>query len=99
MNWGWGDVWSWLVYYWGDIWSWSMNWGWGVYWGWLVYWDMSWGMYSSAVFFSSVWVVYVLWGGMGLARDSSVVSSMGLVYSYFDSWGIAVLYDLVTAPM
>ena len=109
----WGYVWSWgmyywLVYNWSNIWSWLVNWGWvvnwswfvywgWVVWGWLVYWDMSWGMYSSAVFFSSVWVVYVLWGGMGLARDSSVISSMGLVYSYFDSWGIAVLYDLVTA--
>ena len=97
MNWGWVVYWSWLVNWgWVVYWSWFVYWGW-VVWGWLVYWDMSWGMYSSAVFFSSVWVVYVLWGGMGLARDSSVVSSMGLVYSYFDSWGIAVLYDLVTA--
>merc|ERR1712038_2129 len=91
ISWSWGVVswgmYNWLVYNWGNVWSWLVYY-WGNIWGWLVYWDMSWGMYSSAVFFSSVWVVYVLWGGMGLARDSSVVSSMGLVYSYFDSWGI-----------
>ena len=92
VNWAWFRNWG-RVIYWSGFVYW---WGW-VVWGWLVYWDMSWGMYSSAVFFSSVWVVYVLWGGMGLARDSSVISSMWLVYSYFDSWGIAVLYDLVTA--
>ena len=105
----WGNIWSWLVNWgwvvnWGWLvnWSWVVNWGWFVYWGWvvwgwLVYWNVSWGMNSSAVFFSSIWVVYVLWGSMGLARYGSVVSSMRLMYSYFDSWSIAVLYDLVTA--
>jgi len=79
----WGNIWSWLVNWgwvvnWGWLvnWGWVVNWGWFVNWGWVVWssmmdwgvnWDMSWSMNSSTVFFSGIWVVYVLWGSMGLA--------------------------------
>merc|ERR1719438_326102 len=85
-NWyNWGNVWSWLVYYWGNIWGWLVNWGWvinwsrfvnwgWVVWGWFVNWNMSRSMNGSTVFFSSIWIVYVLWSSMGLARYSGMVS-------------------------
>jgi len=69
--WGWGMVcWGmyyWLVYNWGMInWSSVVNWG-SVVWTSLVDWNMGRSMDSSTVFFSSIWVMYVLWGSMGLA--------------------------------
>merc|ERR1719367_343413 len=108
-NWyNWGNVWSWFVYYWSNIWGWLVNWGWvinwsrfvswgWVVWGWLVNWNMSRSMNGSTIFFSSIWVVYVLWSGMGLARYGCMVSSMGLMNCNFDGWGVAVLYNLMTA--
>ena len=98
-NWSWVVDWSWLV----DNWGWVVDWGWLVVdWGWLVVgwgmdWDMGWGMDSSRVLLSSIGVVDVLWGSMGLAGNSGVVSSMGLVNSMAHSWGISVLDDLVVA--
>ena len=69
MGWGmvsWG-MYYWLVYNWGMInWSSVINWG-SVVWTSLVDWNMGRGMDSSTVFFSSIWVMYVLWGSMGLA--------------------------------
>merc|ERR1712088_591441 len=64
--------WSWVV------WSSMMDWGVSVCWG--VDWDVSWGVDSSAVLFSRVWVVYGLWGSMRLASNNSVVGSVGFVY-------------------
>ena len=63
--------WSWVV------WSSMMDWGVSVCWG--VDWDVSWGVDSSAVLFSRVWVVYGLWGSMRLASNNSVVGSVGFV--------------------
>ena len=105
----WGDIWSWLVNWgwvvnwgWFVSWSWVINWSRFVYWcwvvwGWFVNWNMSRSMNGSTIFFSSIWVVYVLWSGMGLARYGSMVSSMGLMDSNFDGWGVAVLDNLMTA--
>jgi len=102
VNWGWVVNGS-CVIYWSRL---VINWGW-VIWSsmvdgsmsicWGMDRDMSRSMNSSTVLFSSIWVVYVLWSGMGLARDGGVVSSMGLVYSNFDGWGVAVLDNLMTA--
>jgi len=107
----WGMIWSWPVDNWGWVVNWGVvNWGWmvngsWVVWGWSVgelgsytlNWNMRRSMNGSTVLFSSIWVVYVLWGSMGLARYGCVVSSMGFVYSNFGSWGVAVLDNLVTA--
>merc|ERR1719367_2089111 len=97
-NWyNWGNVWGWLVN-WGWLINWSrfVYWGW-VVWGWLVHWNMSRSMNGSTIFFSSIWIVNVLWSGMGLARSRSMISSMGLMDSNFDGWGVAMLDNLMTA--
>ena len=68
-------IWSWLV----DNWSWVVDWGWLVVsWGrvvvcWGMDRSMSWGMDSSAILLSSVWVMDVLWGSMGLAGNNSSI--------------------------
>ena len=41
--------------------------------------------------------MYGLRGSMGLAGNSSVISSMWLMNSVAYSWGVAVLNNLVTA--
>merc|ERR1712244_128145 len=83
ISWSWGMVsWGmyyWFVDDWGVVWSWSwgmvnwsmywssmINWG-SVVWSGFVDWNMSRSMDSSAVFFSSIWVMYILRGSMGLA--------------------------------
>ena len=70
VNWGWGMI-SWSMYWssminWSMYWSGMINWS-SVVWSSFVDWNMSRSMDSSAVFFSSIWVMYVLWGSMGLA--------------------------------
>ena len=108
-NWyNWGNVWSYLVYYWCNIWGRLVNWGWlinwcrfvywcWVVWGWLVNWNMSRSMNGSTVFFSSIWIVYVLWSSMGLARYGGMVSTMGLMDSNFYCRSISMLNNLMTA--
>jgi len=103
---GWGVIRSWGVI-WSRCWviHWSMNlsvvnWSW-VVWGsmvdrgvsvsWGVDWDMSWGVDSSTVLFSSIRIVYVLWGSMRLASNNSVVGAMGFVDGVAYGRGIAVL--------
>ena len=98
VNWGW----SWLVnrgsmVYWGSMKDWgSMVNSW-VSIGWGMNWDMSWSVNGSTVLFTSIWIVYILWGGMGLARNGSMVSSMGFVCCNFDCRGVSVLDNLVAA--
>ena len=41
--------------------------------------NMSRCMDGSTIFFSSIWIVYVLWGGMRLFMYRSVIRSMSLV--------------------
>ena len=103
----WGMVWSWgWVIDWGMNLS-VMNWGWVVWgsmmdWGvsvcWGVDWDMSWGVDSSAVLFSSIRIVYVLWSSMGLASNDSMVGSMRFVDGMAYGWGIAV-FDYLMARL
>merc|ERR1712203_1338885 len=75
VNWGWVINWGWFVN-WSCVINWSrfVYWGW-VVWGWLVNWNMSRSMNGSTVFFSSIWIVYVLWSSMGLARNGGMVST------------------------
>ena len=105
----WGMVsWSWLVH-----WCWFVGWGWFVNWGWVVWssmmdwgvsvcwgvdWDVSWGVDSSAVLFSSIRIVYVLWSSMGLASNDSMVGSMRFVDGMAYGWGIAV-FDYLMARL
>ena len=97
VNWGWMVNWGWLVNWsWGINWSRFVNWGW-VVWGWLVNWNMSRSMNGSTVFFSSIWIVYVLWSSMGLARYGGMVSTMRLMDSNFYCWSISMLNNLMTA--
>jgi len=84
-NWSWVVDWGrlvnnrgWVVDWGRVVWSWLVHWGWVVDWGWLVVswamnWSMSWSMDSSAVLLSSIWVVDVLWGSMGLAGNHGCV--------------------------
>jgi len=70
VNWGWSVI-SWSMYWssminWSMYWSSMINWG-SVVWSGFVDWNMSRSMDSSAVFFSSIWVMYILRGSMGLA--------------------------------
>jgi len=58
--------------------------GWVVHWrrlvvGWSMDWSMSRSMDSSAVLLSSVWVMDILRGSMGLAGNNGSIRSMGLV--------------------
>jgi len=82
-NWGWVVDWSWV---WDNNWSSLVDWGWVwdnnwscmVHWSWFmidrgVDWGMSRGMDSSALLFSSIWVVDILWGSMGLAGNNSSI--------------------------
>ena len=62
-----------------------------------VNWNMSRCMDGSTIFFSSIRIVYVLWGGVGLLMYRSVISSMGFVCGYFNCRSVAVLDNLVTA--
>ena len=82
--------WSWVV--WGSM----VDWGVSVCWG--VDWDMSWGVDSSAVLFSSIRIVYVLWGSMRLASNNSVVGTMGFVDGVAYGRGIAV-FDYLMARL
>merc|ERR1711936_1332156 len=82
--------WSWVV--WGSM----VDWGVSVCWG--VDWDMSWGVDSSAVLFSSIRIVYVLWGSMRLASNNSVVRTMGFVDGVAYRRGIAV-FDYLMARL
>merc|ERR1711973_472752 len=66
-----------------------------VDWSWLVSWNMGWCMDSSAVFFTSIGVMDILWGSMGLAGDNSSIRSMGFVDGVTDCWGISMLNDLM----
>merc|ERR1711981_586817 len=103
----WGMVWSWFVDNWGMIrcWCWVIYGGWligssMVDWGWVIWssmvdWDMSWGMDSSAVLFSSIRIVYVLGSSMRLASNNSVVSTMCFVNRVAYSGGIAVFHNLM----
>ena len=59
--------------------------------------NMSRCMDGSTIFFSSIRIVYVLWGGVGLLMYRSVISSMGFVGGYFNCRSVAVLDNLVTA--
>jgi len=100
-NWGmircWSCVinWSRLVINWGWVIGSSMvDWGW-VIWSSMVDWDMSWGMDSSTVLFSSIRIVYVLGSSMRLASNNSVVSTMCFVDRVTYSRGIAVFHSLV----
>jgi len=65
VNWGFDMYWSSMIN-WSMYWSSMINWS-SVVWCCFVYWNMSRSMDSSAVFFSSIWVMYILWGSMGLA--------------------------------
>ena len=58
--------------------------------------NMSRCMDGSTILFSSIWIVYVLWGSMRLFMYSSMISSVGFVGGYFDCWGIAVFDNLMT---
>jgi len=110
-NWGMIRCWSWVVYWssfvnWSWVIYWSMvNWSWVIWssmvdwswviWGGVVNWDMSWGMDSSSVLFTSIRVVYVLGSSMRLASNNSVVSTMCFVDRVTYSRGIAVFHSLV----
>ena len=99
-NWGMVRCWSCVI-------NWSrlvINWGWvigssmvdgsmSICWG--MDWDMSWGMDSSAVLFSSIGIVYVLGSSMRLTSNNSVVSTMCFVNRVAYSGGIAVFHNLM----
>ena len=59
--------------------------------------NMSRCMDGSTILFSSIWIVYVLWSSMGLARNGGMVSTMGFMGSNFHCWSISVLNNLMTA--
>jgi len=107
-NWGMIWCWGWVVYG-SNFGSWMIyrgmvNWSW-VIWGsmvdgsmsicWGMDWDMSWGMDSSAILFTSIGVVHVLGSSMRLASNNSVMSPMWFVHRVAYSRGIAVFYNLV----
>merc|ERR1712038_968700 len=110
-NWGMIRCWSWVVYWssfvnWSWVIYWSMvNWSWVIWssmvdWSWVIWgsvvnWDMSWGMDSSSVLFTSIRVMYVLGSSMRLASNNSVVSTMCFVDRVTYSRGIAVFHSLV----
>ena len=97
-NWSSMVHWGWLV---DNHWSWVVNWGWlgNNQWSsmvnWSMDWNMGWSMDSSASLLSSIWVVDILRGSMGLAGNNSCVRAMRLVHRVAHSWSIAVLDDLV----
>merc|ERR1712018_571198 len=79
--------WSWVV--WGSMMDRGVSVGWGVDW------DMSWGVDSSTVLFSSIRIMYILWGSMRLASNDSVVGAMRFVDGVAYGRGIAVLDNLM----
>ena len=105
----WGYIWGWLVYNWGMVGSWLViNWSWVVDGGWVVWccvvrgmvsinWSMGRGVNCSTVLFLSIWIVYVLWCSMGLARNNGMISSMGLMDGMAYRWSIAMFDNLVAA--
>ena len=56
---------------------------------------MSWSMHSCAVLFSSIRVVDILRGSMGLLGYHCSIGSMGLVNRVAHSWSVSVLDHLM----
>ena len=112
-NWGMIWSWSWVINWSNFVdWSRVIDWGWFIGWCWVVWcwvvwcrvsiswgmnWNVSWSMNSSAVFFNSIWIVYILRGSMGLAGNDGMVTTMRLMDRMTYSRSISMFNDLMAA--